>query len=117
MSLVAEVLPQVVGALQAFDPYERGVALNQLAQVKATSSCRAGGAVQRHITPALNLLPLAPHVPSPSLAAPGACSPGPLHAPCMRTACALHVMYTPHCTCNMLHICIPHGRWSEPNLR
>lgn len=34
MSLVAEVLPQVVAALQAFDPYERGVALNQLAQVR-----------------------------------------------------------------------------------
>ena len=63
MSLVTQVLPQVVGALQAFDPYERGVALNQLAQVKATSSCRAGGAVQRHITPDLNLLPLAPHGP------------------------------------------------------
>ena len=41
MSLVAEVLPQVVAALQAFDPYERGVALNQLAQVRAPPVGRA----------------------------------------------------------------------------
>jgi len=32
---LAAVLPQVLGALRAFDPYERGVALNQLAQVRA----------------------------------------------------------------------------------
>ena len=43
MSLVAEVLPQVVAALQAFDPYERGVALNQLAQVRAPPVGRAVG--------------------------------------------------------------------------
>ena len=36
MSLVAEVLPQVVGALQAVDPDERGAALNQLAQVRSS---------------------------------------------------------------------------------
>ena len=55
MSLVAEVLPQVVGALQAFDPYERGVALNQLAQVRASSSNAVPGRVQRHITRAQSL--------------------------------------------------------------
>ena len=34
-SLFADVLPQVVCALQAVDPDERGAALNQLAQVRA----------------------------------------------------------------------------------
>ena len=42
MSLVAEVLPQVVGALQAIDPDERGVALSQLAQVRAYRASYAG---------------------------------------------------------------------------
>ena len=37
---LAAVLPQVVGALRAFDPYERGVALNQLAQVCELSFAR-----------------------------------------------------------------------------
>ena len=48
---LAAVLPQVLGALRAFDPYERGVALNQLAQVRALPVGRSRGPAV-HNTPA-----------------------------------------------------------------
>ena len=79
---LAAVLPQVVGALRAFDPYERGVALNQLAQVCELSFAPGG---QLHNTPA--------HLCRLVVACPGACSPGPpLHGPCMRTHAYAHRM-------------------------
>ena len=99
MSLVAEVLPQVVGALQAFDPYERGVALNQLAQVRASSSNAVPGRVQRHITRAQSLALGAARSPRRALLTwrllprPAACI---LQVHFSRTACAPHVYTTLH---------------------
>ena len=77
MSLVAEVLPQVVAALQAFDPYERGVALNQLAQVRAPPVGRAVGPrhIDTHFASAQPHTPsLKPLLPWRSLARPGSAS-------------------------------------------
>ena len=139
MSLVAEVLPQVVGALQAFDPYERGVALNQLAQVRASSSNAVPGRVQRHITRAQSLALGAARSPRRALLTwrllprPAACMhpASSLFAHCMRTARALHVYTTLHRHC--MHTTTwagrsptydspipnpspntPHGSWSTP---
>lgn len=113
MSLVAEVLPQVVGALQAFDPYERGVALNQLAQVRASSSNAVPGRVQRHITRAQSLALGAVRSPRRALLTwrllprPAACT---LQVHFSRTACAPHV-YT---TLAQASYANQNVGWSEP---
>ena len=117
MSLVAEVLPQVVGALQAFDPYERGVALNQLAQVRASSSNAVPGRVQRHITRAQSLALGAARSPRRALLTwrllpRPAASMHPasaLFAHCRRTARIHHIAQASYAHHNM--------GWSEPNLR
>ena len=94
---LAAVLPQVVGALRAFDPYERGVALNQLAQVRALPVGRSRGPAV-HNTPAhLCRLVVWP-----------ARAPASPARRCMDSACAPH-------TC----ICTPHGcgrNIAQPNL-
>jgi hypothetical protein len=97
---LAAVLPQVVGALRAFDLYERGVALNQLAQVRAyLCPWAAAGGQLCTIRPLIHICRL--------VVCPAWAPASPAHR-CMDPACAPH-------TC----ICTPHGcgrNIAQPNL-